>query len=229
MTDTFELSGTYTAEQLADLLTTFMVDHEVQKCMCCAESMSLLPRTLSRQMVDSLAKIARRVHETDENNVIPAEFTGDLRLNRTQYNNLNVLKKHGMIAKLKNQADKKIHYCITRKGYQFITGQIAVPKTVWSFRNKTVRKSEDMVTVQDVWGEPYTDIRESLFFQPPAIDEVEKAKVHHKVKRKKRKNPCPNCATGELKKRMTAEIVNDVARPTYFSVCNVCGFQPEEN
>ena len=222
-------AGEYTPEQLADIVTNHMVENQAKKCLCCAESMSLLSRTMSRQMAGTLRKIAIRVQETDKNDVIPAEFTGDLFLNRTQYANLNVLQKHGLIAHLSIKDGNKRHYCMTRRGYDFITGKIQIPKTVYSLRNKLVRKSEDMVTITDILGEPYTDIRDGLFFNPPENNEVEQVRVYHKVKAKRRKNPCPNCPTGELKKRsIVDETFESTVRCHNEYHCTNCNYKAKE-
>lgn len=213
------------AQKLADRLTLFMAEKHIKKCLCCAESMSMVSRTLNVRMADLLCKIARAVNKTQSNDVIPSHFTGTDRLDRVQYANINVLKKHGLIADLRLD-EKTPHYCITRKGHDFVTGKISIPKTVWSFRNKTVRKSETCVTISDLSIEPYTDIRESLFFSPPTIDELDKVKVHFKVKKKARKNPCPNCETGEMKKQESVIYAGGVARIlSTWNECHNCGFK----
>lgn len=228
MAETQETITYEQAQKYAEIVTKYMVDNKVKNCLCCAESMGLVARTLSIQTVDALRKILVKVHTIQVNDVVPAEFVGELKLNRVQYNNLNVLKKHGLIAKLKASTDKRIRYCITRKGFDFITGRIEIPRTVWSFRNKTVRKSEEMIKVGDIMAEPPVDIRDSLFFDPPTENEADKALIFHKVKKKKRKHPCPNCEDGVIRKEPITRIEGNTAIILgHTEICNRCGWTHE--
>jgi len=77
--------------------------------------------------------------------------------------------------------------------------------------------------------EPYTDIRESLFFQPVEGEEIDTVRTYHKVKAKKRKNPCPNCQKGELRRKfITDEIIENTVRGHQETWCNTCDYRAKE-
>lgn len=228
-------AGEYTPEQIADILTNHMVENHTEKCLCCAESMKEISRDLSKNLVQGFRKMAEYVKETNENrftNHLVGKMFG---LNEGQCCNLNILQKHGLIAiKTRGSIDgvRGPWWVITSKGWSFLTGKISEPKTVYAFRNKkTIRVADDVrwMTIGEFEVEPF-EAGADLFTQvPTSLDAVETARVFHKVKAKRRKNPCPNCPTGELKRRFVSdEILENTVRGHQEVQCNKCNYRAKE-
>lgn len=171
---------------------------EEEFCDKCGASLKKYWHKLTPGLVRTLVKVYERVNEKGENKIHKNELT----LTHGEYGNFQKLRFHALIAKYKENGEYKSGmWLITRRGAQFLTGQISVPESVQTFRNKVVGHSIEEVSVADIIGrrnEPYfqTDFAFTLateedLEQVPAVKRIKKS-------RKKAKNPCPTCG-GETK------------------------------
>lgn len=99
---------------------------------------------LSPGLVATLVRCIQFVRKSGKN-----EFhtQRDLRLSHTEACNFTKLRNHGLVAKIKGEGHK---WLITARGGQFLRGEIAVPVSVKTFRNRTVGHNwEHQVTIRD--------------------------------------------------------------------------------
>ena len=214
------------AEQMAHELRDYMIEVGQKRCLCCVASMSKSTHHLTKVMVDALVKICRSVALSKLNDVRVDKLNGPLALTHIERCNFHKLRMHGLVAKVK--VDGRIkggRWLVTHRGWQFIQGSLSVPKTVYSFRNHVISKEAEMLTVKDVIGEePYCETVDDQLFIPLTDEDIEKLDVAS-YKNKRRKNPCPQCQKGQLKKRMRAEIVNGMAQPEFWVECDHCKYK----
>lgn len=108
-------------------------------CPLCNEKMQAYWHTLNKGLVDALKKLYE------------AGGTAHLRdLDLTISQNNNFQKLHYFeLAKSKGTGE----YTIEDKGIDFLFGQIKIPKKVQTFRNKVIKRSEEVISVKDVHDE----------------------------------------------------------------------------
>ena len=120
-----------------------------KKCPHCGASMKMYWHRLTPVLARSLVKAYSFVSGKGENKFDKK----DLNLSHSEYGNFQKLRFHGLIAKYKEDGVwKKGQWLITRRGAQFLKGQISVPKRVQTFRNKVVDHDFDQVNVKQVIG-----------------------------------------------------------------------------
>jgi hypothetical protein len=214
------------AQKLAHELTEFMVDNDLRNCLCCEASLSKSNHAITAGMVSALAKMYAHVIRTGKNDVNPRKDMDrtENELTKDEDGNWTKLRFHALIAKVKeNGQHKRGRWLITRRGAQFLRGEIQIPARVWTFRNHIVERSEEMVTVAQVYGsEPYYPTYADFPFEQATEEDIATVKT---AKARKKKVRCHICTKGEIKRRMTADIVDNVARPTYWNVCTNCGWK----
>lgn len=133
-----------------------------EKCPHCGASMRKNWYELTAGHVNALIKIHARVIEKGENKVsVPKEVP----MTKVEYTVYQKLHFHALIAKVReNGRTKKGWYLITRRGADFLRGNIQIPDAVQSFRDHITAYSDNYVTVTDVlqstpyWGD-YENIR----------------------------------------------------------------------
>jgi len=81
----------------------------------------------------------------------------DLKLDHSEYGNFNKLRFHGLIAKHKvNGEIQNREWVITRRGADYLKGNIQIPARVKTYKNRVIDHDEEMVTVTQVMkSEPY--------------------------------------------------------------------------
>jgi hypothetical protein len=144
--------------------------HEFQEltkkevCANCGESMKIYWHNLSTGLVSCLIKAIEYVQKNHDNQF---NLLTDLSLTKVQYNNFQKLRFHGLVAKVDNKLG---YWLITRRGGQFLRGEISVPTSVQTFRNKVTDHSEKKVSINDFKGQfPY--------FQSEFAYEVQQGKL----------------------------------------------------
>lgn len=116
-----------------------------KKCPNCGASMKSFHHALSSGLVSALIKAIKFVQLTNKNQF---HLQGDLKeLTKNEYNNFQKLRFHGLVAKIDGKAG---FWCITRRGGQFLRGEIALPDSVETFRNKIVSHAESLVHIRDL-------------------------------------------------------------------------------
>lgn len=224
------LSGDYTPEQLADLLNEHMDKTAAKKCLCCTANMRRSRHNLGRIQVETLQKCLEIISQKNENMLLRKEFKNTV--DADEDGNWTKLRFLGLVAKYRDKEGNHPQgaWVITRRGFNFMYGKEQVPSYVITFRNKIVERSPDFISVTDVMGSDfYCDTKENMFWEQVEADDLEHVRVHYKVKAKKRKNPCPNCATGELKTRFIVdEQTSDTSVRGHNEVhCNKCSYKAE--
>lgn len=220
------------AQKYAEIVTKYMVDNRIKRCLCCQASMSKSTHHITRVMVDSLLKVCRSVAIKKMNDIRIDRLPWDLALTHIERCNFHKLRMHALVAKVR--IDGKIksgRWLVTRRGWQFIQAKVMIPKTVYSFRNHIVSKSPEMVTVKDVVGHsPYCETVDDQLFTPVSEEEIERVEAKSHIKKKKRRNPCPNCDTGEIRNEPITAPSPD-SNTLYLvgnrEICNRCGWKKD--
>jgi len=138
-------------------------------CECCGASLKKYWHKLTPGLVKGLAKFYAVVVSKGENSVhLLKDMDGSFKLTPHEWNNWTKLRFHGLVARV----DKDSHsgyWLLTRRGADFLKGNIAVPSKVQTFRNKVVAHDIKKVFLKDVVGtnpyfEQYEHYRNQLEF-----------------------------------------------------------------
>ena len=137
----------------------FEKSDEKRLCPCCGGKLDGRWENISKGIAQDLIKLRERVLLTKENKVHPVR---DLNLTHSQYNNLQKLRFHGLIAHYKNPETKKEEsgfWLLTKRGNLFCKNQISIPKKVLVFRNRIQDKGDKLVNMAQILSpkntEPY--------------------------------------------------------------------------
>ena len=130
---------------------------------------------LTPALVKTLVKIYMKVHDKGENRIHPHN---EMDLTTSEHMNMTKLRFHGLIAKCKEDGQvERGYWLITRRGADFLKGELALPRDVQTFRNKVTNHKGDLVKVKDVLGsEPYVqgiDDFEYEIYVPENTDPIE--------------------------------------------------------
>ena len=125
----------------AYLLVNFPELKNEKFCANCEESMKAYWHSLTSGLVGDLIKAIEFVRENNKNSFHLAK---DLQLTKSQYNNFQKLRFHALIARDKKMEEAG-YWLITRRGGQFLRGEIDIPKRVKTFRNKVIDYSPDKI------------------------------------------------------------------------------------
>jgi hypothetical protein len=108
----------------------------IEICECCGAKMYKYWHRLTPMLIDTLKKFHQAVIRKGANDIhVPKEVN----LTKQEYNNFQKLRFHGLVAKYKSKGIHKTgHWLITRRGAQFLAGELAVPCRVQTFRNKVI-------------------------------------------------------------------------------------------
>lgn len=150
-------------EVKAFLFSNFPELKNKEICANCGESMKAYWHNITTGLVSDLIKAIEFVKSNNKNSF---HLARDLQLNKSEYNNFQKLRFHGLVAK-----DKKVGYwLITKRGGQFLRGEISIPKSVQTFRNQVIGHSEDSVSFRNFKSDfPY--------FQSEFAQEIQQGKL----------------------------------------------------
>lgn len=97
--------------------------------------------------VSTLLKVWQAVLEQKENEINVA----NIGLSQTERLRMTQLRFHALVAKVKNDKGKQVGnmWLVTRRGAQFLKGEIKVPKHVYTQDNKVIDHSPETVSKQD--------------------------------------------------------------------------------
>lgn len=131
---------------------------EGRKCDKCGESLEADVKRLTPGIVDALKRIAFYSSKTGKRIVFKHEFKHLLKSD-SQGNNLTALRKNGLLAKPKDEVTKKEivgAWIVTRRGWQFLAGEIQIPEYVTTFRGKIIEYADRHISIHDLKNvEPY--------------------------------------------------------------------------
>lgn len=142
---------------------------EPNKCAYCGANVKKYWHRITPALVDALIKLKRSVIDKGENKVhLLKDFHGQNELTRHEWNNFTKLRYHGLAVKYKDDDGnhKGGYWLLTRRGSQFLRGEIEIPERVQTFRNRITDKSEVFVKVGDVVGSvPYIETIDDIDYE----------------------------------------------------------------
>lgn len=135
---------------------------------------------LTTGLADILINIARTVEAKDRNDIhvnreVP-EICGPQAYE--MLSNITKLRFHGLVAKVKDEdgKHKKGHWLITRRGGQFLRGEISLPAFAHTLDNRVVEHSGDLVDIKTLRREPRAfEQREDITYAPAPTTPGEQA------------------------------------------------------
>lgn len=120
-----------------------------EKCAHCGSFVPLAHKeTLSKHKLTMLQTAANHVKATHVNDFALSDLSAD----SNNYNNFQKLRYHGLVHHVKdNGVVKRGHWLITRRGWQFLRGEIEINKWVKVKQNELVEWSTETIGVKDVY------------------------------------------------------------------------------
>ena len=190
-------------------------------CETCGSPLRKYSVPLSLGIVQALIKFHKAVVRANLNKI---HLQHDINLTKNEYNNFQKLRYHGLVVKYKEDGEHLAGYwLLTRRGADFLRGDIMLPKSVQVFNNKLVGKSAEVVSIKDVIkGGYFFEHQEDIKYEEATVEDVEVALIS---KKKRRKNPCPKCE-GELRIWIKSkEIKPDVFKVEKYNFCESCKYE----
>ena len=162
-----------------------MIDH----CEHCGAGLKKFWHKITPGLVDTLVK-AYMIVSAKGKNIVNRD---ELNLSNSAYTNMYKLRYHGLIAHYKIDGQiSKGEWLITRRGGQFLRGEIDIPARVQTFRNKVIAHDEHKMKLIDVLGmTPYFE--KNFEFEFANDEDLENVPVIIQDKKKKKKSSCPVC------------------------------------
>lgn len=139
-------------------------------CEHCGAKMTAYEQRLSKGLVITLLKLRTAVRSQEMNDVhVPSLKT----LTKTEFNNFQKLRYHAMVAHV-TEAGKDVagRWLITKRGAQFLKGEVKVPEHVVTFRNKITAKSTKKIWIGDILSldeQPVWDRKDEYVFNQLTI------------------------------------------------------------
>lgn len=153
---------------------------------------------LTEGIVRALIKFRMAVnyHKKNKIHLLKDMKTYEFELTPHEWNNFSRLRFHGLVAKYREDGKHVAGYwLLTRRGADFLDGEISIPATVTIFQNKVVYRSERVVSVKDVIKDnsvPYFEKITDIEYEDVPVEEV--PAVREKIRKaKKGKRVCPKC------------------------------------
>jgi hypothetical protein len=134
-----------------------------ERCPHCGANMKAFWHTLNPGLVSILIKAIQFVHENGKNEF---HLQKDLHLSVNEFSNFTKLRFHALVAKVD---EKPGFWLITRRGGQFLRGEIPVPLKVKTFRNRVIEHWPALVHIDDLKGKIPVFEREYAYEVQPVI------------------------------------------------------------
>jgi len=136
----------------------------ISQCPYCGQSLRRNWHRITSGLVHALVKAYVLVCSSGTNHFTKSQLT----LSHNEYGNFQKLRFHGLIAKYEEKGEKKRgEWLITRRGAQFLHGEIRIPLRVLTFNNTVEGHDEALVSLRDVIGsQPDFEQYESIEFEP---------------------------------------------------------------
>ena len=122
---------------------------ETYTCTHCGAHSNKFWKRLSKGNVGALVKLRRAIGQYNRNDIHIAQ---DLELTYSERANFSTLRQHGMVAHIKDENGNRVsgRWLLTKRGAQFLRGQLEVPLKVQTMNNRVIGHSEEYVTVEQV-------------------------------------------------------------------------------
>ena len=116
----------------------------MKKCEHCGSRITPRKENLSKGLLVTLDKFIKAIHRKERNSIhLQTEMP---ELTKNEYNNFQKLRYHGLVH---NRDQKPGYWFLTRKGSQFLKGEVKTVKTVYVLDNRIVGKGDYFVGVRD--------------------------------------------------------------------------------
>lgn len=121
---------------------------EIERCENCGASMKAFWQRLTPGLVNMLIKAIIFVHKKGENRF---HYVQDLSLSHTEAANFQKLRFHGLIAHA-DENQRSGRWLITKRGGQFLRGEINVPIQVKTFRDRVIDHDIKLIGIKSFRG-----------------------------------------------------------------------------
>lgn len=119
-----------------------MAKKEKQYCPHCGASMNEHRHTISKALINGLRKLHAQRRRTN------LKLLG---LTRNEWDNFQKLRYWGLVYQVEVDGKRQNGvWWLTQKGANFLSGAVAIPKHVWTYRGERVRYEGKVVFVGDV-------------------------------------------------------------------------------
>lgn len=148
---------------------------EHKRCPYCDASMKKHWHRLSKGLVNTLIKFKQKVLELGQNKV---HIKNDCNYSKVEFANFQKLRYFGLVAKWVNSENEHEggYWLLTKRGNQFLKGEIAIPLRVLTFRNKIHQRDERLYKISDVLAVndlPYWDDINTIEYEYADISDIE--------------------------------------------------------
>lgn len=116
-------------------------------CANCGANMKSFWHSLNSGLVGIMIQAIKFVRQKDINEF---HLQKDLHLSVNQFSNFTKLRFHGLVTKVKN---KPGYWLITKRGGEFLRGEINIPDSVHTFRNSVIGHSQTLTNIKDFKGD----------------------------------------------------------------------------
>lgn len=139
---------------------------QAHHCPTCGANLKAFWHTLNPGLVSILIKAIQFVHARNKNEF---HLQNDLHLSVNEFSNFTKLRFHGLMAKVDG---KPGYWLITKRGGQFLRGEITVPLRVQTFRNQVKAHSPGVIHIDELRGQvPYFEKEYAYEYQPVKVAE----------------------------------------------------------
>lgn len=172
----------------------------IEHCDKCGSSLKKYWHGITIGMMSALVKARNYVGDANKNEFhLYKDLIEENKLSTGEQMNWTKLRFHALVAKVKG---KEGYWLITRRGGQFLSGELRIPAKVQTFRNKVVAYSEELTNLSGVYGRKVFFEKEFDFNYADEGDLENVPVVKSNNKRKKQKI-CPDCGD-----RLILEIIS---------------------
>ena len=132
------------------------------KCPYCGANTLKHWHRISKGLAQTLIEFKKAVIKHNRNQI---HIKDDMNLTKSQFNNFQKLRYHGLVAKYIHPNTKEHiggYWLLTRRGNLFCKNAIEIPVKVQTYRNKISDKTEEKIYILDVLSYdelPYWDER----------------------------------------------------------------------
>ncbi len=140
-------------------------------CPHCGATTKAFIHSLTPGLVSVLVKCVQYVRKVNKN-----EFHyKDLNLNYSEASNLQKLRFHALIAHADPEKTKSGKWLITKRGGQFLRGEITTHKKVKTFRNQVIGHSKELIHINSLKGKiPHFEKEFAYEYQRPVGVDIPK-------------------------------------------------------
>lgn len=142
-------------------------------CEHCGAGMKSYFHSLTPGLVSILVLAIKHVKASGKNKF---HYMHDLNLTHTQAANIQKLRFHALIAHYDPENSRNGEWLITKRGGQFLRGEISVPHKVQTFRNEVISHSKELIHISALKNKlPHFEQEFAYEVMPSKTESVEKS------------------------------------------------------